>query len=182
MIFTEIKLGGAFVVEIEKLEDRRGFFGRTWCRREFEAHGLNPQLVQCSVSFNTSKCTLRGMHYQSAPYREAKLVRCTSGSLYDVVVDLRPESPTFMEYFGAVLESRDKRNTIYVPEGFAHGFLTLEEHTEVLYQMSEFYAPGAARGFRWNDPSFGIEWPEAPRVISDRDGEYPDFTAPGGPV
>jgi dTDP-4-dehydrorhamnose 3,5-epimerase len=182
VIFTEIKLGGAFVVEIEKLEDRRGFFGRTWCRREFEAHGLNPQLVQCSVSFNTSKCTLRGMHYQSAPYREAKLVRCTSGSLYDVVVDLRPESPTFMEYFGAVLESRDKRNTIYVPEGFAHGFLTLEEHTEVLYQMSEFYAPGAARGFRCNDPSFGIEWPEAPRVISDRDGEYPDFTAPGGPV
>lgn len=179
MIFTETKLSGAFVVEVEKLEDERGFFGRTWCRKEFEAHGLNPRLVQCSISFNTRRHTLRGMHYQSAPYREAKLVRCTSGSLYDVIVDLRPESPTRMEYFGVVLESREKRNMIYVPEGLAHGFLTLEENTEVFYQMSEFYAPGAARGFRWNDPSFRIEWPEAPRVISDRDREYPDFTTPG---
>jgi dTDP-4-dehydrorhamnose 3,5-epimerase len=156
VIFAETRLQGAFVVEVEKLEDERGFFGRAWCRKEFEAHGLNPQLVQCSISFNKASYTLRGMHYQSAPFQEAKLVRCTSGSLYDVIVDLRPQSATYMEYFGLVLESRDKRRMVYVPEGFAHGFLTLEEHTEVFYQMSEFHAPQAARGFRWNDASFRI--------------------------
>jgi dTDP-4-dehydrorhamnose 3,5-epimerase len=175
MIFTETKLKGTYIIDIERLEDERGFFARSWCQREFEAHGLNPQLVQCNVSFNTKKGTLRGMHYQNKPFEEAKLIRCTRGAIHDVVVDIRPDSPTFREYAGLLLTA-DNRRLLYVPEGFAHGFLTLDDDTEVFYQMSEFYAPEYAKGLRWNDPAFGIEWPSNARVISDRDRSYPDFT------
>ncbi len=175
MIFQETKLKGAYIVDIERREDDRGFFARSWCRREFEAHGLNPRIAQCDVSFNARKGTLRGMHYQVKPFEEAKLVRCTMGSLCDVIVDLRPGSPTFKKHLGVVLTA-ENRTMLYVPEGFAHGFLTLEDETEVHYQISEFYAPDHARGFRWNDPAFGIAWPADVTVISERDRNYPDFS------
>lgn len=173
MLFTETPVTGAFVIEPERIWDERGFFARTWCRREFEAQGLNPALVQCSVSFNRRKGTLRGMHYQLPPHEEAKLVRCTSGAIYDVAIDLRAGSPSFGAYAAAVLEAGDGR-MLYLPEGCAHGFLTLEDGTEVAYQMSEFYAPAAARGVRWNDPAFGIDWPGEVLQIAARDRDYPD--------
>src|SRR5262249_3900890 len=176
VIFTETRLEGAFVIEPEKLEDERGFFARTWCRREFEAHGLNPRLVQCSVSFNEKRGTLRGMHYQVAPHEEAKLVRCTKGAIYDVIVDLRPGSPTFKRHVAVVL-TVENRTMLYIPEGCAHGFQTLEDKTEVVYQMSEFYAPECARGVRWDDPAFAIEWPSAERTIIERDRNYPNFSS-----
>jgi len=175
MIFRETMLPGAYVADMERREDDRGFFSRSWCRREFEAHGLNPNLAQCNVSFNTKKGTLRGMHFQAKPYEEAKLVRCTMGSVYDVIVDLRQDSLSFRKHMGVILTS-DNRKMLYVPEGFAHGFLTLEDNTEIHYQMSEFYTPEYARGFRWNDPAFGIEWPSEVIIISDRDRNYPDFS------
>jgi dTDP-4-dehydrorhamnose 3,5-epimerase len=175
VIFTETKLQGAYLIEMERLPDERGFFARSWCRQEFTAQGLNAQLVQCSVSFNAKQGTLRGMHYQIKPYEEAKLVRCTQGAIYDVIVDLRQASATFGEQVGYTL-TQDNHKMLYVPEGFAHGFLTLSDNTEVFYQMSEFYAPGAARGFRWDDPSVGIHWPEDIRIISERDRELPDFS------
>ena len=174
MIFTKTNVKGAYILDLEKLEDERGFFARSWCRREFEAHGLNPQLVQCNISFNARRGTMRGMHYQAKPFEEAKLIRCTMGSIYDVIVDIRPDSPSFKQYLGVFLTPGNYK-MLYVPEGFAHGFLTLEDNTEVFYQMSEFYAPDHARGFRWNDPVFGIEWPANVQVISDRDRDYPDF-------
>jgi len=174
MIFRETKIKDAFIVEPEKLEDERGFFARSWCRREFEAHGLNPRLVQCDISFSNKKGTLRGMHYQLSPLEEAKLVRCTSGSVYDAIIDLRPDSPTFKEHIGLVLTAENHK-MLYVPEGFAHGFLTLEDNTEVFYQMSEFYSPEHARGVRWDDPAFGISWPLDPTTMSDRDRTCPDF-------
>lgn len=174
MIFAETKLKGTFIVEPERLEDERGFFARTWCQREFGAHGLNSRWVQCNISFNRKKGTLRGMHYQAAPYKEAKLVRCTMGAIYDVIVDLRPESPTFKQHFAVVLTAQNHR-MLHVPEGFAHGFLTLQDNTEVFYQMSEFYVPGYSRGIRWNDPAFGIQWPADVQVISERDQNHPDF-------
>lgn len=174
MILAETKLKGAFIVEPERLEDERGFFARTWCQREFEAHGLNTRWVQCNISFNRTRGTLRGMHYQAAPYEEAKLVRCTMGAIYDVIVDLRPESPTFKQHIAVVLTAENHK-MLHVPEGFAHGFLTLEDNTEVSYQMSEFYAPGYGRGIRWNDPAFGIQWPADVQVISERDQNHPDF-------
>ncbi len=176
MIFLETSLPGAFVIEPERLEDARGFFARTWCAREAEKHGLAPRLVQCSVSFNARKGTLRGLHYQIAPHEEAKVVRCTRGSIYDVILDLRPTSATFKHHVAVVL-SADNRRALYVPEGYAHGFQTLEDDTEVFYQMSEYYAPQATRGVRWDDAAFGIAWPpEGERVMSDRDRSYPDFT------
>ncbi len=174
MIFTETKLAGAYIIEPERLEDERGFFARTWCQREFEVHGLNPRLVQCSISFNKKKGTLRGMHYQVAPHEEAKLVRCTSGAIYDVIIDLRLNSPTFKQWLAVELTA-DNRCMLYIPEGFAHGFQTLDHNTEVFYQMSEFYAGESAKGVRWDDPAFGIEWTEDTRIISARDQEYPDF-------
>ena len=174
MIFTETPLKGAFVIEPECLEDTRGFFARTWCQREAAAHGLNGRVVQCSVSFNPRKGTLRGLHYQVPPYEEAKLVRCTMGAIYDVIVDLRRDSPTFRDYFAVILTA-DNRKMLYIPEGLAHGFQTLEDHTEVFYQMSEFHAPASARGVRWNDPAFGIEWPPAVRIIAERDQNHADF-------
>ena len=174
MIFVETTLSGAYLINVEKLEDDRGFFARSWCEREFEAHGLNSKLVQCNISLNIQKGTLRGMHYQAKPCEEAKLIRCTAGSIYDLIIDIRPDSPTYKQHFGVVLTPLN-RSMLYVPEGFAHGFLTLENNTEVFYQMSEFFAPEYARGFRWNDPVFEIEWPLDIHVISDRDRTYTDF-------
>lgn len=159
---------------MECKSDERGFFARSWCRQEFESHGLNSNLAQCSVSFNHLRGTLRGMHYQAAPHGEAKLIRCTRGSIFDVAIDLRPSSPTFKQWTSATLSSENRR-MLYVPEGCAHGFLTLEDNCEVFYQISEFYAPGAGRGVRWNDAAFGILWPGEVKVISSRDASYPDF-------
>jgi len=174
LIFTEIQLNGAFLIEPEYFEDERGFFARTWCKREFEQHCLSSELVQCNISFNRQRGTLRGMHYQSAPYEEIKLVRCTKGAIYDVIIDLRPGSQTFREWFSLEL-TEDNRKMLYIPEGFAHGFLTLKDNTEVIYQMSEFYAPGHAKGVRWNDPAFNIMWPMDVKVISEKDKKIPDF-------
>jgi dTDP-4-dehydrorhamnose 3,5-epimerase len=176
MVFTETGLKNAFILDVERFEDDRGFFARSWCRREFESRGLNADLVQCNVSGNRVKGTLRGLHYQAAPYAEAKVVRCTRGAIYDVMVDLRPRSETFLRHFGCVL-TEDNHRALYIPEGFGHGFLTLADGSEVFYQMSQFYQPAAARGLRWNDPALSISWPEPVVVISDRDRSYPDFRA-----
>jgi dTDP-4-dehydrorhamnose 3,5-epimerase len=175
MKFVETKIAGVFEIEPEQLRDDRGFFARTWCRKEFLTHGLNPNLAQCSISFNTRRGTLRGMHFQLAPHEEAKLIRCTRGAIFDVAVDLRPPSPTFKNWTAAVLTD-ENRKMLYVPEGCAHGFLTLRDECEVLYQISEFHSPESARGVRWDDPAFQIEWPEKVQVISDRDRSYPNFT------
>lgn len=175
MKFTETQLKGAFVIDIEPIEDERGFFARSWCRAEFEAQGLNPYLVQCNISFNLHKGTLRGMHYQVAPHEEAKLVRCTMGAIYDVIIDLRPDSETYCKWVGVEL-SQENRRMLYIPEGFAHGFQTLQDNSEVFYQMAAFFHPESARGVRWDDPVFGIAWPEAERrIISVKDQQYPDF-------
>lgn len=174
MIFQETKLTGVFEIQIEAKADERGFFARTWCQQEFESHGLNSQLAQCSVSFNTRKGTLRGMHYQAAPFPETKVVRCTRGSLYDVVLDLREQSPTFKQWIGVTLDA-EKRNMVYVPEGCAHGFITLEAETEIFYQISEFFKPELSRGVRWDDSAFQIAWPAPVQLISERDRTYPDF-------
>ena len=172
MIFTETKLKGAFLIEPERLEDDRGFLARTFCHEEFKAHGLNPELVQCSVSFNKKKGTLRGMHYQAEPHQEAKLVRCTMGAVYDVIVDLRAESSTFTRWVAVELCAQNRR-MLYIPKGFAHGFQTLADDTEVFYQISEFYHPESARGVRWDDLTIGIQWPSKPVCVSDRDRSFP---------
>ena len=174
MLFQETKLSGVFEIQIEPNTDERGFFARTWCQKEFGDHGLNANLVQCSISLNKRRSTLRGVHYQAAPFAETKVVRCTSGAIYDVVLDLREESLTYKQWFATVL-SAENRCSLYIPEGCAHGFLTMTEKSEVLYQMSEFYHPEAARGVRWNDPTFQIAWPATVEVISERDRNYPDF-------
>ncbi len=174
MKFTETKLKGTFIIDPDFLRDERGFFARTWCRREAEARDLRPDWVQCNVSFNEKKGTLRGMHFQGAPCEEVKLVRCSRGAIYDVVIDLRRESSTFAQWTGAELTAENHR-MIYVPKGFAHGFLTLQDQSEVFYQMSEFYAPAYAGGVRWNDPAFGIEWPIGVSVMTDKDRTFPDF-------
>jgi dTDP-4-dehydrorhamnose 3,5-epimerase len=174
LIFKETKLPGAFVIEPEKHEDQRGFMVRTFCQREFEAHGLNSQVAQCNSSFNKYKGTLRGMHFQVAPFAQAKLVRCTAGSIYDVIIDLRHTSPTFKQYFAVELSAQNRR-LFYIPEDFAHGFQTLEDNTDVFYQMSQFYSAEHARGVRWDDPAFDIKWPAAERTILERDRTYPDF-------
>jgi len=174
MIFTETMLKGAFLIEPERRQDDRGFFARTWCQREFQAHGLGTQWVQCNLSFNKQKGVLRGMHYQTAPYAETKLIRCTMGAIYDVIIDLRPDSPTFKCWVALELTS-DNRCMLYIPEGFGHGFQTLEADTEVFYQMSQFYAPEYARGVRWDDPAFRICWPAEERIISERDRSFPDY-------
>lgn len=170
----ETRLPGVFEIDIEPHLDERGFFGRSWCQKEFENSKLNSRLVQCSVSFNTRKGTLRGIHYQAEPFPETKLVRCTMGSIYDVVVDLRPKSRTFGEWIGVELTAAN-RHMIYVPEGCGHGFLTLEDNAEVFYQISEFYHPELARGVRWDDPALAISWPAPVEVISERDRSYADL-------
>src|ERR1700686_570994 len=172
--FSETELPGAYVVELEKREDERGFFARTWCEREFLEHKLSPRTVQCNISFNKQKGTLRGMHYQVAPAAETKLVRCTQGAIYDVIIDLRQDSATFKRHLGVMLTAKNYK-MLYVPEGFAHGFQALEENTEVFYQMSEYYSPQHARGVRWNDPAFGIDWPIGEPIMVERDRNYPDF-------
>jgi len=174
VIFVETALRGAFVIELEPLEDSRGFFARTWCEREMRQQGMETRLVQCSISFNVTRGTLRGMHYQAAPCEETKIVRCTRGSIHDVIVDLQQGSPTFKRHIAVTLSAANHK-MLYIPKNFAHGFLTLEDATEVFYQMSEFYSPEHARGVRWNDPAFGIDWPFPPSVISDRDRNYADF-------
>jgi dTDP-4-dehydrorhamnose 3,5-epimerase len=175
MIFCETILKGAFVIAPQVIEDERGFFARSWCQREFEKHGLDPRLAQCNISFNKKKGTLRGMHYQAKPYAEAKLVRCTRGAIYDVIIDLRPDSKTFRQWVAAELTA-DNRKMMYVPESFAHGFQTLVDDAEVFYQMSEFFAPEHARGVRWNDLQFNIFWPQEVSAISMRDQQYEDFS------
>jgi dTDP-4-dehydrorhamnose 3,5-epimerase len=174
MLFQRTAIDGVVEIQVERRTDERGFFARSWCRREFEQASLNSDLAQCSISWNPHKYTLRGMHYQAVPYEEAKLVRCTRGAIYDVVVDLRPQSPTFTQWIGVTLTA-EGRNMIYIPEGCAHGFLTLQEDCEISYQISQFYCADSARGVRWDDPSFGIMWPAQPLLISERDRTYPDF-------
>ena len=175
MIFKETKLKDAFVIDIEKLEDTRGFFGRAYCRKEFEVQNLISRLVQCNVSFNKFKNTIRGMHFQQRPHQEVKLVRCTRGAIYDVIIDLRPLSSSYKKWVGVNL-TVDNYRMLYVPEGFAHGYQTLKDETEVFYQVSQYYNPESERGVRWNDPAFGIQWPFAQSaVISDKDEKWPDF-------
>ena len=174
MRFVETRLKGAYLIEPEIRADERGFFARAFCRREFLAHGLNPELVQCNLSFNPASGTLRGMHYQRAPHAEVKLVRCTAGAICDVILDLRPDSPTFAQW-AAVELSAGNRRLLYVPEGFAHGYQTLTEGAEVFYQVSAFYHPGSEEGARWDDPAFKIEWPLPVSSISAKDASYPDW-------
>jgi len=174
MIFKRTKLAGVIEIHVDPRNDERGFFARSWCESEFASHGLNPRLVQCNISFNARKGTLRGIHYQDEPYREAKLVRCTQGAIYDVAVDLRPDSTTFRHWVAAVL-SAENRHMLYIPEGCGHALLTLTDNTEVFYQMSEFYHPESARGVRFDDPAFEIVWPEKIEVISERDRKCPNF-------
>ena len=173
MKLINLPLSGAFLIELQLISDERGFFARTWCTEEFERLGLNPKLVQCSISWNARRGTLRGLHYQTEPYAEAKLIRCCSGAIYDVIVDLRPASPTYGKWIAAELTS-ENRQMLYVPEGFAHGFQTLIDDTEISYQISASYQPDHARGVRWNDPAFGIEWPISHPILSARDRAFPD--------
>ena len=175
MLFTETPLAGAFIIEPEPRTDERGYFARVWCQEEFAKRGLDTRLVQCSLSNNTRAGTLRGMHYQADPFPEVKVIRCTRGAIFDVIIDLRRDSFTFARHFAIILSSSN-RTALYVPGGLAHGFQTLEDDTDVMYQMSEFYRPSAARGVRWNDSAFGIPWPHTDvRVMAERDAAYPDF-------
>ncbi len=175
MIFKETKLKGAFIIELEKHKDARGYFARAWCKKEFEAYGLNTNIVQANVAFSLQKNTLRGMHFQIRPYQEAKLVRCIRGTVFDVIIDLRPNSITYCEWLGVEL-TLENHTMLYVPEGFAHGYLTLEYNAEVFYMVSQFYMPDLERGVRWDDPVFDVEWPEtSDLVISEKDKNWPDY-------
>lgn len=176
MIFEETKLTGAFIVRLEERGDDRGFFARTFCQNEFREHGLNPFVAQCNMSFNYRKGTLRGMHYQLPPAAEAKFMRCISGAIFDVIVDLRPDSDTYLQHVGVEL-SADNRVGLYVPELFAHGYQALTDGAEVMYQVSEFYAPGQERGLRYDDPALGITWPQEVTVISDKDASWSALNA-----
>jgi dTDP-4-dehydrorhamnose 3,5-epimerase len=180
MVITETKLKGAFVVELEPFEDVRGFFARAWSDREFEAFGLNARFVETNISFNKKRGTLRGMHYQLPPYQQVKLVRCTRGSIYDVIIDLRTDSPTFKQWYALEL-SAENRLMLYVPGEFAHGFQTLRDNTEVFYQTSAYYAPEHGRGVRWNDFAFNITWPDDDLVMVERDRNYQDFEVSAQP-
>ena len=175
MKFTPAALPGAYIIDLEPIGDERGFFARGWCAEEFAAHGLDAALAQCNISFNRRKGTLRGMHFQTAPHGEAKLVRCTMGAIHDVIVDLRRDSATYLRHLAVELSAANRR-ALYVPERFAHGFQTLTEDSEVFYQMSRAYVAGAASGVRWDDPAFGISWPDDERTIAERDRQWPDFT------
>lgn len=172
MRFIETELKGVFLIEPHRIRDPRGFFARTFCAREFAAYGLNSRFVQCNLSFNARRGTLRGLHFQIPPHTEAKLVRCSRGSIYDAIVDLRPDSPTFGKHYAAELTACDGLS-LYIPEGFAHGFQTLEDETEVFYQMTRFHVPDSASGLAYNDPQIGIRWPLPVTVISDRDLAWP---------
>jgi len=172
--FTPLRLPGAFVIDRTPAEDERGFFARTWCEEELAEHGLCTRISQCSISFNHRRGTLRGMHFQALPHAEVKIVRCTRGSIFDVLLDLRPTSPTYCQWIAEELTEENGRQ-LYIPEGVAHGFQTMADRTEVFYQISQPYVPDLARGVRWNDPAFAIEWPDCERTISLRDRQYPDF-------
>lgn len=174
MIFQPTPLAGAYVIELERVSDNRGFFARSWCEREFSEFGLTSSFTQCNVSFNHQAATLRGMHYQSAPHEETKLVRCTMGAVFDVIVDMRPASKTYRQWFGVEL-SAENRRMIYVPGQFAHGFQTLTDNAELFYQMTGSYHPASAVGFRWNDPSIEIQWPFEPSVMAERDQAWADL-------
>jgi dTDP-4-dehydrorhamnose 3,5-epimerase len=172
MIFTETKLKGAYLINLKRLEDERGFFARTFCQQEFKEYGLNSEIAQTNISYNKKRGTLRGLHMQLPPHEESKLIKCNRGAIYDIIVDLRKNSKTFLRWIGAELTS-ENHQMIYVPEGFAHGFITLEDNTEVNYQMNQFYAPGYEKGYRWNDPAFDIVWPIEPVVIAEKDKNFP---------
>jgi dTDP-4-dehydrorhamnose 3,5-epimerase len=174
MEFAESKLPGAWLIKLKKIEDARGYFARGWCREEFAKHGLNPVMLQLNTGFSHKKGTVRGMHYQEAPHAEAKFVRCTRGAIFDVVIDLRPASPTRGQWVGAELTA-DSGLMLYAPEGFAHGYQTLSDDTEMYYMTSALYAGSAARGVRYNDPAFAIPWPLPVSVISDADQQWPDY-------
>jgi dTDP-4-dehydrorhamnose 3,5-epimerase len=174
MLFTETSLPGAFLIDLERWEDERGFFARTFCAREFAERGLKAAVAQCSTSFSRTRGTIRGMHLQLPPVAETKLVRCTSGAIYDVIIDLRPDSPTYKQHFGLELSAENGR-ALYVPEMFAHGLQTLTDGAAVVYQSGEFYAPGSERGIRYDDPAFGIRWPLPVSVISPKDAAWPLF-------
>ena len=176
MIFTETKLRGAYIIDIEKIQDARGFFARVWCQKDFEERGLNPRIVQVNLAFNKKRGTLRGMHFQHAPHQECKLVQCTRGAILDVIIDLRRNSPTHRQWIGVELRPGTHR-MLFVPEDFAHGYQTLEDNTEVMYQVSQLYAPKSEGGVRYNDPAFGIQWPLEATVISDKDKAWPDYAA-----
>ena len=175
MQFIETKLPGAYIINLDTLEDERGFFARAFCQKEFEENGLKSNIAQCNLSFNHKKGTLRGMHYQVKPYEEVKMVRCTQGKILDVIIDLRKDSATYKKWIGVELTAENNR-MLYVPEGFAHGYQTLEDNSVVYYQVTEFYQPGSERGIRWNDPAFNIDWPLEISVISDKDNAHPDYT------
>ncbi len=176
MIFKQMKLSGAFVIELEKVADLRGYFARSWCRREFAAHGIDTEFLQANTALNHRRGTLRGLHYQVAPYEEIKLVRCGRGSIFDVIIDLRPGSESYKQWAGVEL-SQDNQKMVYVPAGFAHGYQALENHTEVTYLVSQVFSPEHERGVRWNDPVFSIEWPQAEhRIISEKDKQQADYT------
>lgn len=177
MLFTETKLKGAFIIDIKRLEDERGFFARSYCKNEFETYGLNTNVLQANVSYNEKKGTLRGMHMQLAPHEESKLVRCTRGSIYDVIIDMRPASATYKQWIGVELSDTGYR-MLYVPEGFAHGFITLEDNTHVTYQVTQYYHAGAEQCYRWDDPAFNIKWPIEPVLISDKDLAHPLIETP----
>jgi dTDP-4-dehydrorhamnose 3,5-epimerase len=174
MKFTETPLKGAFVIDLEKREDERGFFARAWCQNEFEAHGIYRLPVQANMSYNKKAGTIRGMHYQAAPYQESKLIRCINGAIYDVIIDLRKDSPTYKQWFGIELNA-DNRTMLFVPEDFAHGFLALKDNSEVMYQVSAFYNFGSERIIRYNDPMFNIKWPIEVSVVSEKDITTPNF-------
>jgi dTDP-4-dehydrorhamnose 3,5-epimerase len=175
MIFSETALPGAYVIDLERIEDERGFFARAWCERELTEHGLETRIAQSNVSFNKHKGTLRGMHFQRPPHQETKLIRCIRGGLFDVIIDLRPDSTGYKRWMGVELTA-DNRRMLYVPRGFAHGFQTLEDDTETFYMVSEFYTPEAEGGVRWDDPAFAVEWPLGPPTeISQKDQQWPDF-------
>jgi dTDP-4-dehydrorhamnose 3,5-epimerase len=175
MRFEETELSGAYIIRLQANEDERGSFVRTFCRTEFEKRGLNSRVVQCNFSYNLKRGTLRGLHYQETPHAEAKLVICLTGSIYDVIVDLRRDSPTYCQWVAVELNARQPRALLYVPEYFAHGFQTLEDNTEVFYQMAQSYNAAAARGLRWNDPALKIQWPDNRPILSERDRNFPDF-------
>ena len=176
MIFTETHLKDAYIIDLKKIADERGFFARAYCQNEFAEHGIQLNWVQANQAFSKKRRTLRGLHFQEAPYAEAKLMRCIRGAMFDVIVDLRPESPSYLQWLGVELTA-DNRRALLVPEGFAHGYLTLEDNTEAFYPTSQFYTPGAEGGVRWNDPAFGIEWPFTDDlIITEKDQSWPNYT------
>ena len=175
MKYNSTDIDGLYYVDIDRLKDERGFFGRAFCRQEFEEIGLDSEVCQANISYNESAGTLRGMHYQKSPYQESKFIRCIRGSIYDVVIDLRKNSPTYCHSFGIELND-ENRTALFVPEDFAHGFVTLTDDTEVIYMVSQSYVPNAEEGIRWDDPFFAIDWPINPSLVSSKDAQWPDFS------